>query len=174
MKSVLKKYEVLNDKEENLRYSWNAFAVHLDKPRALWFAYNGQKFLDGQVFESGDEKELLDKMYRKGMGYHIVAMSYLWNEWFEEAFALEQYFLSDTAFWIPFKENIGFYLEMLIAKEQTLHLNKLFDDLDFKYAFLPWYEVFISLLSDPEYRITKIDLFVPIVNRVNMVKRTYR
>ncbi|MBK8142847.1 MAG: hypothetical protein IPK57_19000 [Chitinophagaceae bacterium] len=44
MKSVLKKYEVLNDKEENLRYSWNAFAVHLDKPRALWFAYNGQKF----------------------------------------------------------------------------------------------------------------------------------
>jgi hypothetical protein len=41
MKSSLKEFEIFNDTEEYLRYTWIAFTTHIDKERALWYAYNG-------------------------------------------------------------------------------------------------------------------------------------
>jgi hypothetical protein len=102
----------------------------------------------------------------------VVAMVYVWNNWFDEAFQLEGNFMS-RMYWHSFSEGIGQYLEMLILKQQTEHLTSIFSDIEFKYAFLTHYEVFVSLLINPEYTITKMNEFVPLVNKVNRLNRTY-
>ncbi len=99
-------------------------------------------------------------------------MAYVWNNWFDEAFRLESNFMS-RMYWHSFSEGIGQYLEMLIIKQQTEHLKILFSDIEFKYAFLTHYEVFVSLLINPEYTITKMNEFVPLVNKVNGLNKTY-
>jgi hypothetical protein len=172
MKSELKEFEIFNDTEEYLRYTWIAFTTHLDKKRALWYAHNGQQFLDNQEIEFDDQNDLLDKVHRKGLGYHMIAMAYVWNNWFDEAFQLENNFMN-RMYWHSFSEGIGQYLEMLIIKQQTDHLKTLFNDIEFKYAFLTHFEVFVSLLINPEYTITKMNEFVPLVNKVNGLNKTY-
>jgi hypothetical protein len=75
MKSTLREFELFDDEEEYLRYTWIALTTYMDKPRDLWYAYNAQQFLDNLEIEFDDAEELLDKMHRKGMGYHRVAMA---------------------------------------------------------------------------------------------------
>ena len=172
MKSSLKKFEVFSDREEYLRYTWIAITIHFDKPRALWYAFNGQLFLDNQDHNVSNKGDLPDNVHRKGLGYHIVAMAYVWNSWFEEAFQLEKYFMNRT-YWLSFSEGIGQYLEMLILKKQSIHLNVLFSDIEFKYAFLTHYEVFISFLVNPDCTITKMNEFVPLVNKIDALSKMY-
>jgi hypothetical protein len=90
----------------------------------------------------------------------------VWNNRFEEAFRIEDNFMS-RLYVHCFAEGIEQYLEMLFIKRQIEHLNKLFSDVEFKYAFLTHYEVFILLLLNPEFTITKMDEFVMLVNKVN-------
>ncbi len=172
MRAALKKYEVFPDKEEYIRYTWISFATHIDKPRALWYAFNAKEFLDNQETELGVNDELLDKLYRKGLGYHVVAMAYVWNEWFEEAFAMEEYFMT-RMYWHAFREGIEQYIEMLIVQRQEKHLAEIFADTEFRYCFLNHYEAYISLLIDPTLTITKMTEFVTLVNKINRASVIY-
>lgn len=171
-KAKLQEFEIFKDREEYLRYTWIAFTTHLDKPRALWYAVNGKEFLDEQEITLKNEQQMIEQLHRKGLGFHIVAMAYLWNNWFEEAFNIEEYFLN-RLYWHSSREQIGHYLSMLIIKQQWEHLKELFADIEFKYAFLTHYEVAVSLLQNPNYTITKMNEFVPLVNFVNGLNRTY-
>jgi hypothetical protein len=173
MKSNLQEFEYLTDPEENIRYTWTAFTTHLDKPRALWFAYNAKKFLDNQEIPFDKEDEtIIEKVYRKGLGYHVVAMAYIWNEWYEEAFELEEFFIT-RLYWHAFREGIEQYIEMLIVMKQERHLEEIFTDTEFRYCFLNHYEAYISLLVNPDLTITKMNEFVPLVNKINGLNRTY-
>lgn len=172
MKTKLQKFEVLDNEEDNLRWLWNAITMHIDKPRALWFACNAQHFLDNQQLIFGSEDEVIEQVYRKGLGYQMVTFGYVWNEWFDEAFALEEYFMS-RLYWHTFQEGISQYIEMLIIKQQDEHLEEIFSDMEFRYCFLTLYEVYISLLKNPDYPVTKMTEFVPLVNKINNLNKTY-
>ncbi len=161
-----------DDPSEYLRYCYIAFATHIDKPRSLWYAVKGHEYLDSQSVSVGTDSKALDALYRKGTGYHIVAVAYVWNDMFDEPFALEQHFLTHP-YWLPFQEHIGTYLEMLMVKKQEKRLAKIFNDAQFKYAFLPWWETYMSLLVDDTTTITRMDMVVPIINRVNHATRIY-
>jgi hypothetical protein len=166
-KAQLKEFENFdNDQEVYLKFAWTAFTVHIDKPRGLWYAYNAKKYLDNFEIESSTENEMLQQIFKKGMGYHIVAMLYLWNNWFEEAFEIEDNFLSPL-FWHTGKEQIHQYVEMLMIKRRSIHLGKLFDDAQFQYAFFTHFEVYYSLFINPEYTILKMNEFIQLLNKVN-------
>jgi hypothetical protein len=175
MKSPLKEFENFDaDPEEYLRYCWIAIATHIDKPRALWFAVKGKKYLDNKEITGDTADEMMDQLYRNGMGYQIVATAFAWNEWYEEAFELEEHFLKHPGFWVSFKEYIGHYMVMLMIKNQKEHLRQLFNDIQFKYAFLPWWETYMSLLVDDTTTITRMNEVVPLINQVNQGKKIYQ
>lgn len=172
-KTQLKKFDNFDDDpEEYLRYAWIAFTVHIDKPRGLWYAYNGKKFLNEQQIQFENETLFYRELYKKCMGYHIVAMLYVWNNWFDEAFEIEEYFLANT-YWHPIREQIEQYLEMLIIKRRSVHLGKLFDNPEFQYSFLTYFEVYYSLFLDPTLTITKMSEFVQLINKINKLCRGY-
>lgn len=172
-KTQLKEYENYDhDPEEYLRYAWISFTVHIDKPRGLWNAYNGKKVLDNQQIHFENDTQFYRELYRKSLGYHIVAMLYVWNNWFDEAFEIEENFIANT-YWHPFREQIVQYLELLIIKRRSVHLGKLFDNPEFQYSFLTYFEVYYSLFIDNTLTITKMDEFVPLYNRINQLCRGY-
>ena len=175
MKAILKPFENFDkDPEEYLRYCWIAIATHVDKPRALWFAVKGKEYLDAKEVSGDTADEMMDQLYRNGMGYQIVATAFVWNERYAEAFDLEEHFLKHPGFGVSFKEYIGHYMVMLMIKEQKEHLNYLFKDIQFKYAFLPWWEAYMSLLVDPNTTITRMNETVAIINQVNSGVKIYR
>jgi hypothetical protein len=174
MKSQLKPFEFFDtDPEEYLRYCWIAITVHIDKPRALWYAVKGKEYLDELEVTGNSAEEIMDALYKNGMGYQIAATAFVWNEWYSEAFELEEHFLSHPGFWVSFKEYIGHYMVMLMIKDQREHLQALFKEVQFKYAFLPWWEAYMSLLVDETTRITRMNETVAIINQVHSSKKVY-
>jgi hypothetical protein len=172
-KGILKKFETFEGKEEeHIRYAWSSFTVHIDKQRGLWYAYNAKLFLDGWHLPAATAPDYVEQAYKKGLGYHVVAMLYLWNNWFDEAFEIDGHFLSPL-YQEYFKEGIEQYIEMLLVKRQGARLLQLFDAAVFKAAFLPHYEVYQSLLVSVEYPVTNMQAFVPLVNKVNKLCTGY-
>lgn len=173
-KGKLKVYETFdNDPDEYLRYCWISIAVHIDRDRALSFAVKGKEFLDNKSAEGLNETELKELEYRQGLGYHIVATAFIWNEWYGEAFKIEKYFIKKSSISSAYKEYIGHYLVILMIKDQQQHLEELFMDIDFKYSFLPWWETYMSLMVDDTTPIMRMEETVPIINQVNNGKRIY-
>ena len=169
----MNEFEYFDDEpSEYLRHCWIAVSTHMDKERALWFAFKGQQYLDNQIIDATNDRDMWDELFRKGMGYQIAAIAYVWNGWYKEAAAIEEHFMSPP-YWLPFKEHIGHYMVMLIAKKQTAHLQRIFSDPQFKYAFLPWWEAFMSLLIDDTTTITRMDDTFPILNQAINAGRQY-
>lgn len=107
-----------------------------------------------------------DTLYYKGYQLYAAALGYLWNNWFEEAFEAEQHFIKQEL-WDDFEIGIHAYLSVLIIKKQTAHLDELFKDDAFKEKFIAHYEVFISLLVNPDYRVTQSWMILtPIINKI--------
>ena len=172
-KTVLQRFENFDhNKEEYVRHAWNAFTVHLDKERGLWFAYKAKQFLDEQQLNQADKKILVEQVYKQGLGYHVVVMLYVWNNWFTEAFEMDYRFLYDMHV-EHFTEGIEQYLEMLMVKRQQARLNELFDTPAFKEAFLNHYDVYHSLFISSDHKVTDMKAFIPLVNKVNKLSVGY-
>ena len=172
-KTVLQRFENFDhDKQEYIRHAWNAFTVHLDKERGLWFAYKAKQFLDAQQLTRVDGKLQSEQVYKQGLGYHVVVMLYVWNNWFAEAFQMDHRFLYSMHV-EHFSEGIKQYLEMLMVKRQRQRLDDLFGHPEFKEAFLDHYDVYHSLLVNPSHPINDMKAFVPLVNKVNKLAVGY-
>lgn len=117
-------------------------------------------------------EKCLKSFIGKELGTTSLQLAYLWNNWFDESFTIEENFLS-RLYWHSFHKEIEFYNDMLIIERQLEHLQKTFSDIEFRFAFLTHYEVAISLLNNPHYVITKMNEFVPLMNYVNGLNRTY-
>ena len=78
-----------------------------------------------------DIEDAFEKIYYKGRGYYCVAVIYLYNNWFEEAFALEQYFIG-MKYYEVYRKNINAYLGSLIVKSQKDRLEIIFADPELK------------------------------------------
>jgi hypothetical protein len=173
-KSVLIEYEKLGDQEAYIEYAMNALTVEpLDKQRNLWYAVNAEKYLGHVQLPIKDTPAYFDMLYYKAFGYYTVAISYIWNGWYEEAFAVEEHFITEH-FWDKFKSSINAYIQMLIIKKQITHLGKIFSDVFFKKEFMEHYEVYISLLVNPDYQVTlSWQLLVPIINKIKQSTLVY-
>jgi hypothetical protein len=99
-------------------------------------------------------------------------MIYLWAGKFDEAFSLDDMFLT-RMHWNNFTGGIARYLEMLIIKKQATHLNTLFADDDFKAAFITQDEAFIALLIYPDQEISNEKAFHATLVRMNEMDRSY-
>jgi hypothetical protein len=174
MKQPLIAFEYFDDPEKYLELTWNNF-VEVDKtlldPKKLWYAYNAKKYLDDLNID--EIEDAFDKIYFKGRCYYCVAIIYLYNDWFEEAFELEQCFIGMKYFEV-YRKNINAYLSSLIVKNKSGQLEKLFSDAALKERYMEYYEVYISMLVNPNYHVTlKWNILVPIINEINNTKRLY-
>ena len=172
MRTILNKLLAFTAQEESLRLAWKEFKIHSNKELALEFALKAQNILESKRLEFEQADELIEKMYLKGLAYYKLSMIYLWNEKFDEAFSLDDMFLT-RMHWNNFSGGIARYLEMLIIKKQTTHLNTLFADNDFKDAFITQYEAFIALLIYPDQEISNEKAFNATLVRMNEMDRSY-
>jgi hypothetical protein len=168
-KTALKTFETVTDVPDGyIELAWQAFTVKLDKERGLWYAWNAQKYFKSPqgIMHLKSNEELNVWAYKRDTGMHVIAMQYLWNNWFTEAFEIDFFFLGPY-----YRQNtpelVEQYIEMLIIKRQQLRLQQLFNDKDFKTAFINHYDVYYSLLVNANHHYTNGLNFTVLVNKVN-------
>ena len=88
------------------------------------------------------------------------------NNWFEEAYELENHFLLEE-YWLVDKELHEQYIEMLILKRRKDKLDILFENENFKNKFFSHYEVFISVFINPNYLLVKKHEMIFLFNKIN-------
>lgn len=167
---------VTDSREAALVMSWQTFSRVGDKQKALEQARIGHEYLLEQQKSFGQKKfeEIpIEAFYRWQCGLHIVASIYAWNNLFDEASALESYFLYVEATREILRDQIGYYLELLMAKGREKHLKEVFSDTAFRKQFLHHYEVYVSLFMDDTFPLTNTMKSVPIFNRINKAKQLY-
>jgi len=172
VKTILHKLLAYAAQEDSLRLAWKEYKAHSNKGLAVEFALKAQNVLDNKQLEFEQADELIEKIYLKGLAYYKLSMIYLWAGKFEEAFSLDDMFLT-RMHWNNFSGGIARYLEMLIIKKQTTRLNNLFADDDFKVAFITQYEAFITLLIYPDQEISDQHAFNACLLRMNETDRNY-
>lgn len=69
------------------------FESDTEKERAFWYTLKGKEFNDVKERKFRMEGEEVLKLYNKGMAYKVVSILHVWNEWYEEAYALESFFI---------------------------------------------------------------------------------
>ena len=167
---------VTDSREAALVMGWQTFSRVGDKQTALEQARMGHEYLLEQQKSFGQKKfdEIpVETFYRWQSGLHIVASIYAWNNLFDEAYALESYFLYVEATREILHDQIGYYLELLMAKGREKHLEEIFSDMVLRRPFLHHYEVYVSLFMDDTFPLTNTMKSVPIFNPTNKAKQLY-
>lgn len=142
-----------------------------DKQKMLSYAVKSDAYHKHMPLPISGTQEYGIILYYKGFHFYCVALGYLWSNWFEEAFEAEKYFITNDL-WNELETGIHAYLSVLIIKKQTAHLEQLFSDDAFKDKFIAHYEVYISLLVNPDYRVTQSwQILTPIINIIRHTER---
>lgn len=167
---------VTDEREMALIESWQLFASATNKTTALAKAKLGQAFLQeqGEDFLNQKQEDInRESLIRWHTGHHITASVFCWNELYEEAFAEEQWFLQPPQLWEHLHDTICYYLELLMVKNQQLHLQEIFADMELRAFFKIHYEVYVSLFIDDTFPLSSTLKAVPVFNRVTHAKKLY-
>lgn len=173
-RSVLVEYDTLDDASLYAERILNELANKKPKKqKMLWSAVKSDAYHKHMPLPISGTEEYGIILYYKGFHYYCVALGYLWNNWFKEAVEVEKYFIINEL-WNELETGIFAYLSVLITKKQTAHLEELFNDTAFKEKFIAYYEVFISWLVNPDYRLTQSwQILTPIINRIRSTERQH-
>ncbi|MCC6186588.1 MAG: hypothetical protein IT256_05485, partial [Chitinophagaceae bacterium] len=109
MKTELKDFGTLPDKETYIGLAFMYFDANFEKEKALWYAYQSKQYSDIKESKFRMEGEEVLKLYNKGMAYNIISFIYLWNDWFEEAYELESSFMNSD-YWNQYNDLIERYI----------------------------------------------------------------
>ena len=159
--------EDFTEEEINLVLAYELLQKGSDKELALEYAQKGERFLDRNRINVGDNSEkTLQKIMRQMTGYNIIAMVYAWNNQMANAVAADAIYIHHPEFWDILKQYIKPYLELLMAKGELDYVRYLFNDKGFRNHFLAHCEAFVSLFIDDTYTLTRMNEVVGIINRV--------
>lgn len=174
-RSVLVEYNILSDASMYAERILDELANEKpDRQKMLWYASKSGAYHKHMLLPIRGNEEYDIILYYKGFHYYCLEMGYLWSNWFEEAFQAEQYFITNELLG-ELEAGIYVYLSVLIIKKQTAHLQELFNDIPFKEKFIAYYEEFISLLVNPDYRVTQsLMILTPIINRIRSTEILHR
>lgn len=139
--------------------------IQAKKAKEHWWAITWAK----KNLAEEEQNSLFD---RRAVALSVVATVYVWDEEYDLAKKLEDSFLYNKTFWVEnYKQIIDAYLMMLIIQKQINHLNKIFENLDFRNYFISYQDVYLSYLN-PNYEFKgKSDLFSLTINIINNYNR---
>lgn len=172
MKTELKDFGTLLDKETYIGRALMYFQTNTEKERALWYTLKGKEFNDVKERKFRMEGEEVLKLYNKGMAYNVVSILLVWNEWYEEAYALEPFFITSN-YWMNYSELVEQYLELLIIKGQNAHVRLLFSNVDFRIYYANHFEVFNNITSDIKSEDSKSEAYKDLVAKLNALYDKY-
>lgn len=172
MKTELKDFGTLFDKETYIGRAFMYFQSNTEKERALWYTLKGKEFNDVKERKFRMEGEEVLKLYNKGMAYNVVSILLVWNEWYEEAYELESFFIEPN-YWTNYSELVEQYLELLIIKGQNAHVRLLFSNEDFRSFYTIHFEVFSNITSDKKSEEPKSEAYKDLVAKLNELYDKY-
>jgi hypothetical protein len=166
LKTELKDFGTLHDKETYIGRALMYFQSNAEKERALWYTLKGKEFNDVKERKFRMEGEEVLKLYNKGMAYNVVSTLLVWNEWYEEAYALESFFITPN-YWTNYPELVEQYLELLIIKGQNAHVRLLFSNEDFRNLYATHFEVFNNITNDNKSEEPKSEAYKALVAKLS-------
>jgi hypothetical protein len=172
MKTELKDFGTLFDKETYIGRALMYFQTNTEKERALWYTLKGKEFNDVKERKFRMEGEEVLKLYNKGMAYNVVSTLLVWNEWYEEAYELESFFITPN-YWTIYSELVEQYLELLIIKGQNAHVRLLFSNEDFRSFYSTHFAVFNNITSDNKSEEPKSEAYKDLVAKLNVLYDKY-
>lgn len=159
----------LHQAEDALWLAYELFRTKRNASRALYWAEIAQEYLE-RIDKAG--KQNLDS-YKRHMGYNIVGMVYAWNAEWEKAWQADKNYIFIPYVWNVLEEYLSRYLELLLAKKAFQYLGRLFENEGFRDHFKHHFDVFFSMVFDPEYPFKDGKRFVQILNNVRKCPKEY-
>jgi hypothetical protein len=134
-------------------------------------AHNQWWAMDCTDREYGQE-ELMELMNQRAFVLTAVATVHVWNRDFTVADRIQPEFLPNSNLWSGHRREVmELYLVHLIFHKEYGRVEAIFQDPDFKEAFLDYYDLYRSVL-DPHYEFqSKQGPFLATVNKVNQYCR---
>jgi hypothetical protein len=118
------------------------------------------------------QEELMELMNQRAFVLTAVATVHVWNRDFTVADRIQPEFLPNSNLWSGHRREVmELYLVHLIFHKEYGRVEAIFQDPDFKEAFLDYYDLYRSVL-DPHYEFqSKQGPFLATVNKVNQYCR---